>query len=69
MSRQQIIDGVLQQLDTMFADRSGFNLLGQTTPDSVNEEGINFKFPATSTYLDTYIFDWAKQPYIKGGHR
>jgi monoamine oxidase len=74
LSRDQIIEGFLQQLDSMFGSKSAQKLLSQDatpTPPATEkdkEDNINWKTPATSSYLDCFVADWSKAPYIKGCH-
>jgi hypothetical protein len=63
---------MLAQLDSMFANKAAQKLLADDphapTPDSTWDEAINLEKPATSTFLDCLVYDWGKQPYIKGGY-
>ncbi len=74
MSKQQVIDSMLAQLDSMFANKAAFEMLAADpqapTPsaDQVWDEAISLEKPATSTFMDCIIYDWGKQPYIKGGY-
>lgn len=63
---------MLDQLNGMFAEKVAQKLVtieGKDAPSNDEYEGVIWKTPATSAFMDVEVFDWGKQPYIKGGYR
>jgi monoamine oxidase len=67
MSKEEVTSAMLQQLDSMFAKRSAYQLLANSATDA-SEDGIDWNVPASSCFLECLIHDWGKVPFVKGGY-
>jgi len=59
-----VIDGMLKQIDEMFAFNAGFGLFDSHESTS----STNVSNPATKFFVDCLIQNWAQEPFFKGGY-
>jgi len=69
MTKEEVLKNVLAQLDEMFANiQPTLYLHDRRLPPLKGVQPKNSKTPATDAFLDIFIQDWAKEPYIRGGY-
>lgn len=65
MSKDEVRDMMLQQLNEMFSFNKGYSIAQSEEATNIT----NVATPATKFFLDFLIQDWGKEPYVKGGYR
>jgi len=70
LTKEEAVAKVLAQLDEMFGEKDPEELLVDLRVEQKepHKTKLNSKTPATDAFLDCYIQNWAKQPFVLGGY-